>query len=482
MAVLHADEGVVVVRLVFDGLPLSGKTTSVRSLGGSLTRNVTSPAEVEGRTLFFDWMEYTGGRFEGMEIRCQVVSVPGQPQFRARRLHLLRQADAIVFVADSRESELSAALDEAMRVKSWLAAENGATPIGMVLQANKRDAPDAVPLHALKEMVRQRLSNVGVVESCATANTGIREAFVFAVRLALDRVRDLIRRGQLRKGPPGVSSPDGLMRELNEEVPFATAFAEVLASQADPEPSLPRDSTGHLPNLPGETVPSGMIWPPIDGRIYLHEAMTGAISVNRTSSGDYVTEDDADWLVQSPSPALFHDLEEGRQALIDWARVHAASLRFLSRERCIVLVPNSDGACRLWQIVRRAHSVRDRLQSNADACTPDAAADLLLDCARLVATAADLFPSTGVSFDVSLDTLGTHHGSPIYLGLMPYPAVSQPPIQPASLFDLLAHQFRAAVKTRLNRRPADIPTILHRLRRGRAKRDLLSWLFDFARS
>ncbi len=468
MAVLHADEGVVIVRLVFDGLPFSGKTTSVRSLGGSLTRPVTSPAEVEGRTLYFDWLEYTGGRFEGMEIRCQIVSVPGQPELRDRRLYLLRQADAIVFVADSRRSELPAALGEAERLIHWLAAETEETPIGIVLQANKRDAADAVPLPALREMVRRRLPNVGIVESCATANTGIREAFVFAVRLALDRVRELIGKGQLRKGPPDVNSPNALLREMNEQLPVAaTAFAEVLASQAGPEPSLAGDSIGdsigHLPNLPGENVPSGMIWPPIDGRIYLHEALAGAISVNRAESGDYLAADDTEWLVHSPSPAVFPDLEEGRRALIDWARVHAASMRFLSRERCIVLVPNPDGACRLWQIVRRVCSVRDRLQSNTAADTPDAAADLLLDCTRLLATAIDLFPSTGVPLDINLDTLGTHHGSPVYLGLMPYPALPYSSVSPTSPFDLLAHQFATAVKTLLKERSADIPKIIDRI-------------------
>ena len=71
MAVLDARSDAVVIRIVYDGAPMAGKTTSVGALGRGLGSNVLTPAEVGGRTLYFDWLDYTGGLFEGHRIRCQ---------------------------------------------------------------------------------------------------------------------------------------------------------------------------------------------------------------------------------------------------------------------------------------------------------------------------------------------------------------------------------------------------------------------------
>ena len=71
MAVLDVDRNAVVIRIVYDGPPHAGKTTSLRALGRSLGRSVEAPSEVAGRTVYFDWMEYTGGLFEGSRAtRC----------------------------------------------------------------------------------------------------------------------------------------------------------------------------------------------------------------------------------------------------------------------------------------------------------------------------------------------------------------------------------------------------------------------------
>ena len=108
MARLTPERDALVIRLVYDGPPRSGKTTSLAALGGGMARAVLSPAEEAGRTLYFDWLEYVGGSFEGLPIRCQVVSVPGQPELAARRFALLSAADAVVFVTDSTPEHLPA--------------------------------------------------------------------------------------------------------------------------------------------------------------------------------------------------------------------------------------------------------------------------------------------------------------------------------------------------------------------------------------
>src|ERR1700754_2058795 len=106
MAVLDPARNEIVIRVVYDGPPEAGKTTSLRALAASLARPAVSPEEdLHGRTRWFDWMEYLGGRFEGCQIRCQIVSVPGQRELAARRRRVVAGADVVVFVADSAVSE-----------------------------------------------------------------------------------------------------------------------------------------------------------------------------------------------------------------------------------------------------------------------------------------------------------------------------------------------------------------------------------------
>ena len=57
MAVLHPDDDVLVLSVVYDGPPEAGKTTSVRALAKSVGREVYTPEEQDGRTVYFDWLE-----------------------------------------------------------------------------------------------------------------------------------------------------------------------------------------------------------------------------------------------------------------------------------------------------------------------------------------------------------------------------------------------------------------------------------------
>ncbi|MET0386935.1 MAG: hypothetical protein ABW321_13295, partial [Polyangiales bacterium] len=162
MAVLDRERDVIVLRIVYDGPPEAGKTTSLRALAGGLGHTVESPAEQYGRTLYFDWLDYTAGRFEGRPIRCQIVSVPGQPELVQRRLRLLRDADVVVLVGDSSAGRIEESLESLRFVARFLARRAAPQP-AVVFQANKRDLPDAVPLKVLRERVREVATQTGVI-------------------------------------------------------------------------------------------------------------------------------------------------------------------------------------------------------------------------------------------------------------------------------------------------------------------------------
>src|SRR5262245_14923603 len=138
MAVLSLARDALVIRVVYDGPPMAGKTTSVRSLAGKLGSDVNAPEEVDGRTLYFDWLDYTGGLFEGRRIRCHIVSVPGQATLASRRRRLLETADVVVFVSDSTSDAVEQTTHYIAGLQRVLGGVPG-PPIGIVVQANKRD-------------------------------------------------------------------------------------------------------------------------------------------------------------------------------------------------------------------------------------------------------------------------------------------------------------------------------------------------------
>ena len=374
MAVLDPRSDTVVIRVVYDGAPMAGKSTSVGALGRGLGSDVYSPAEVGGRTLFFDWLDYTGGLFEGRRIRCQIISVPGQATLAPRRRRLLESADAIVFVGDSSPAGFiadRAYLSGLSRVLDQLPGP----PVGVVLQANKRDHAHAVPLENIRSMLDSMDLRVGVVESIATDGSGIREAFVFGVRLALDRVRELMRTGQLQRVRPQVDSAqellDLLKRSEDGSMEYAAAaglvhtrvsdvrpqsiVSEALAQAARENEIETAGAVGHdgyVPATPDERVGSGMVWPPVDGRTVLQEVAQARVQLNRTEQGDWAGAANGRWQVHSAAAEVFEDIDEGRMVLVQSARVHAANARGKAVERCVVLASDGHGRYRLWHIAR----------------------------------------------------------------------------------------------------------------------------------
>ncbi|MET0793184.1 MAG: hypothetical protein ABW061_16810 [Polyangiaceae bacterium] len=424
MAVLDSERGLVVVRLVYDGPPLAGKTTSIRALGRSLVRHVETPQEIDGRTVFFDWMEYTAGLFEGHQIRCQIVSVPGQPNLAPRRKALLLSADAVVFVADTSTPEAAERSADYVKALTRLTQEVQ-PPVGVVVQANKRDAPHAVPIPRLRAVLGNALSGVAITESVAHEAQGTRETFVLAVRLALDRVRDLVARGKLPRGRPDIDSADELLKSFE-------ALGSMTEKPIDPEPvnestrrsvaSPPRE---RAPRLPDVRVPSGAIWPAVDGRLILHEAVSGALRPRRSDRDAWVAGTGTGWRIHSAAEAQFSEFDAGREAVVLWARAHSARIGLLSPGRCIVVADAGDGAWRLWQIVRVLPSLRRWLLDLACDADSSALLEALSIAARTLFEAATHPKMAGLP--ATFDNVGLGETGAQVVGLMPGPGSESEP-------------------------------------------------------
>ncbi len=483
MALIDSDAGEIVIRLVYDGPPEAGKTTSLRALARSLAQASYTPAEdAGGRTLWFDWMEYVGGRFEGCQIRCQIVSVPGQRTLSARRRRIIESADVVVFVGDSSIRRVPDTMAYLFELRDMLAGANE-VPVGVILQANKRDLADAVPIETLRGRLAEAGWPIGVVESVAAQGTGIREAFVYAVRLALDRVRELMSRQTLATTPTGPRTADELLEALRfgERSPHVAAprvvesgadsvaaelFREVLACEHDAPRelrSVAQMSPSGAPRAPDAGVPSGAIWPPVEGRMILAELAQLALTPRKLSSGDWAAGLGTGWRVLSSRDAAFGSLDQGRAALIQWARLHASTNGAVSPTRCIVLADSGVRGWRLWQILRAEPSLRESVEA-ALHHVGDAVIARLATIAELLVEADEKLARLSVALPCTLDTIGVWAGNAVYIGLMPelgVPAVSpRPRADPATL---LRDQLEPLVAPDLHARGLSFSHVLARM-------------------
>lgn len=220
MAILNKEEGCVVVRIVYAGAPMSGKTESLRSLSALLFGAVRgeeefySPDDTSGRTLYFDWLNYTGGYFKGYKINCQLISVPGQKTLKDRRKLLLEMADVVVFVLDSQVDKLDTALDYYREMLPWLERE-GEPPVGVVIQANKRDMEDAAQLPHIQQVFDDN-PNLLILGTVATTSSGVREAFVSGVKVGLERASWLLENNKMEIGSSKLGSGHALLNLMHE--------------------------------------------------------------------------------------------------------------------------------------------------------------------------------------------------------------------------------------------------------------------------
>lgn len=176
MALVNVGAREIHCKIVYYGPGFGGKTTNVVKIHES------APAEAKGellsiateteRTLFFDFLPLDLGEVEGYKVRFQVYTVPGQPMYERTRVAVLTGVDGVVFVADSgreRFRENLQSMEEMRRILDALGRPIEQTPL--VIQYNKRDLPDAVPVPVLEA----RLNNLGAphVEAIAATGAGV---------------------------------------------------------------------------------------------------------------------------------------------------------------------------------------------------------------------------------------------------------------------------------------------------------------------
>ena len=160
-------------KIVYYGPGLCGKTTNLqyiykRTNPDAKGKMISLATETE-RTLFFDFLPLSLGEIRGFKTRFHLYTVPGQVFYDASRKLILKGVDGVIFVADSQLERLEANQESLDNLRTNL-AEHGYSleKIPYVIQYNKRDLPNALPM----EELRQLLNPIGVLDFEASARTG----------------------------------------------------------------------------------------------------------------------------------------------------------------------------------------------------------------------------------------------------------------------------------------------------------------------
>ncbi len=216
MGFINLAEKTISAKLVYYGVGMGGKTTSLKAVHEIMCpENETQLVSInteEDSTLLFDFLPIDLGTIEGFKIRIQGFTVPGQPKYRRMRKYVLSGADAVVMVIDSQTSRLEENLQSMESLVENLRS-NGLDPdtIPMVLQYNKRDLGDVLPESELDAQFKFR-DDLASFPSVGTESAGVFETFVHAAgMLVAEKVR-LYGLGRGSVDPDGVA--DASMKRL----------------------------------------------------------------------------------------------------------------------------------------------------------------------------------------------------------------------------------------------------------------------------
>jgi len=178
MALINIAAREIHCKIVYYGPGLSGKTTNLKYIHSQVPKEakgeLLSIATETERTLFFDFLPLDLGRVRGFQTRFHLYTVPGQVLYERTRVAVLNGADGVVFVADSQRNKLEEnvrSLQELARNITRQGKRFAEFPV--VLQYNKRDLPNALPVAVLDRYLRYRTSDGNQVERFeAVASTG----------------------------------------------------------------------------------------------------------------------------------------------------------------------------------------------------------------------------------------------------------------------------------------------------------------------
>lgn len=166
-------------KIVYYGPSLGGKTTNLQwvyqhTAEDQKSKLVALNTDIE-RTLFFDFLPLNIGEVRGYKTRFHLYTVPGQVVYDASRRLILKGLDGVIFVADSQAERMDENTEALKNLEKNLELQGyNIREIPLIMQYNKRDLPNVVPLAQLRSSLN--FYNAPEFEACASEGRGVMES------------------------------------------------------------------------------------------------------------------------------------------------------------------------------------------------------------------------------------------------------------------------------------------------------------------
>ncbi|MFQ5790214.1 MAG: ATP/GTP-binding protein, partial [Acidobacteriota bacterium] len=229
MVELNHGERLVRAKILYYGPAAGGKTTNLQVLHQRAHKerrlDLISVNTAQDRTMLFDLLPLTTPAFRSYELRFQVIAVPGQRLYATTRKMLLKNADSLVFVANSATDRWQDNLQSLKEMTENL-LEHGIDPstVPTVFQYNKRDLPDVT---ALEIMERLNARGSDSFPSVATQGKGVLETFAAVLKQTMAALSTRYRIGANMSDPQSAEEwAEKTMKEIFGGIPSDSDMKE----------------------------------------------------------------------------------------------------------------------------------------------------------------------------------------------------------------------------------------------------------------
>lgn len=181
-------------KVVYFGPPQCGKSTSLKRIyekvhSSSKGELITLTSDAN-RTLYFDFVPLTLGKVKDFTVRLHLYTVPGEVAYDVNRKIISKGVDGVVFVADSQLEKTDLNISSLKELREILIREGvDWKTLPTVIQYNKRDLPNAVPVEELRNLLNPL--KVPDFETVALAGTGVQDVLkAIGTKVLLDLKKD----------------------------------------------------------------------------------------------------------------------------------------------------------------------------------------------------------------------------------------------------------------------------------------------------
>ena len=171
---------VIVIKIVYWGGAMSGKTTSIRYIFQkyNFKNSLKSIETTEGRTLFFDFGELIINKGQ-WKFKINLWTATGQDFYCETRPTVLAGVDGIIFVIDGQKEIFSENIKSFHELKRLLGQKIDEIPLIFCL--NKIDLPDIISIIDIKDKINSN-KNFRFFETIATTGHNVLDVFELMIK------------------------------------------------------------------------------------------------------------------------------------------------------------------------------------------------------------------------------------------------------------------------------------------------------------